>query len=196
MEIKILKETGYDEALLGLSLSFYDHKEDLYSWWTKEKELKAGKRAKLLAHKQGGHNKFLESISVYLYIQAARSFWSEFDTYRAGVTKQSASTMHTLDKRFVTKADFELGTSQTIIDVFNFCLEEYKNSESIYYKDITRLKDNLPEGWLQERVVVTNYKTIQHIYNQRSNHRLRYWKQLCEFLILELEQADFIKETT
>ena len=137
MKVKILKETGLEEALLGLSLSFYDHDEPLEDWWNGNKLWRANRRAVALAHKGGGHNKFLASISIYLYIQAPRCWWSEWDTYKVGVTANSSSTMHTLDKRYTTPEDYETGTSIEAIAAFNQCLFEYKDPESEYYKDIT-----------------------------------------------------------
>jgi thymidylate synthase ThyX len=191
MQIDILGEYGYDHALLGMSLSYYDHKEPISTWWNEEKKQKADKRAKLLAGKDGGHNKFLEHITVYLYIQAARSFWSEFDTYRVGMSKQSSSTMHTLDKRETEHFDYERGTSIHSRNAFNSCLLDYRDPNSLHYKDVTRLKDNLPEGWLQEREIVTNYKTIRNIYKQRLGHRLKYWKPFCD-MIGNLEHSELI----
>jgi hypothetical protein len=192
MKTIILNEAGHDEALLGMSLSYYDHAEPIDDWWDEAKKLKAIKRSVLLAPKDGGHNKFLESITVWIYIQASRSFWQEFDTYRVGMTKQSASTMHTLDKRPVTEDDFEIGTSRYIIDAFNQVLAAYKNPTSPYFKDITYLKDNLPEGWLQERVVTTNYKVLRHIISQRENHRLLYWKLFCNEIKSQLKHKDLL----
>ena len=192
MDIKVLREAGYAEALLGLSLSFYDHQIPLEVFWDQAKKMKAQHRAISLAHKDGGHNKFLESIQVWVYIQASRDFWSEFDTYRAGITKQSSSTMHTLDKRYVTMADFEEGTSIDSVEAFNKCLNEYKTESSPFYKDITRLKKNLPEGWLQERVICTNYKVLRHIYTQRYSHRLKQWKICIEELKNQLEFPEFL----
>lgn len=195
MNIKILEESGYSHALLGMALSYYDHIEDIDTWWNEERKEKASKRIKLLAHKDGGHGKSLESIQVWVYIKATRGFWAEMDTYRAGVTKQSASTMHTLSKRPVTVDDFEVGTSPLVINAFNYCLEEFKNPESPSYKDITRLKENLPEGWLQERVVCTNYKVLRHIYNQRKDHRYKHWRTFCQYLLDNLEFPEFIDES-
>lgn len=195
MDIKILREAGYPEALLGMSLSFYDHAIPLEEFWDEAKQVKAQNRAHTLAHKDGGHNKFIESIQVWVYIKATRGFWQEFDTYRAGVTKQSSSTMHTLSKRPVTVDDFEVGTSPLVINAFNYCLEEFKNPESEHYKDITRLKENLPEGWLQERVVCTNYKVLRHIYLQRNNHRYKHWRTFCQYLLDNLEFPEFIDES-
>jgi hypothetical protein len=104
--------------------------------------------------------------------------------------------MHTLSKRPVTIDDFEVGTSPLVINAFNYCLEEFKNPESEYYKDITRLKENLPEGWLQERVVCTNYKVLRHIYNQRYNHRYKHWRIFCQYLLDNLQFPEFIVDET
>lgn len=194
LKVRVLSESGYMEALLGLSLSFYDHKNDLDEWWDETKQLKAIKRAGVLSGKGGGHDKFVRSITLQLYIQAPRSFWSEFDTYGIGVTKNSSSTMHTLDKRPVTMNDFSEGTSVILITAFNNCLEEYKNKNSIYYKDITRLKDNLPEGWLQERHVALNYASLANIISQRYNHRLRYWKEFCNTVVGLVEHPELLPQ--
>lgn len=194
MKVNIIEESGYSGALLGMALSYYDHITPLEEWWTEEKILKADKRAKLLAHKDGGHNKFLESINVQIFVQATRGFWQEFDTYRVGITKQSSSTMHTLDKRLVGYNDFEVGTSKCMVASFNKCLLSYKNPKSPYYRDITRLKENLPEGWLQERVISTNYKVLRHIYKQRFNHRYKHWLTLTDYLVDKLQHPYFIKE--
>ena len=194
MKVNIIEESGYSGALLGMALSYYDHITPLEEWWTEEKIVKADKRAKLLAHKDGGHNKLLEHITVQLYIQATRGFWQEFDTYRAGVSKQSASTMHTLKNRIVGYDDFEVGTSKCMVSAFNKCLLSYKSPKSPYYNDITRLKENLPEGWLQERVITTNYKVLRHIYSQRHDHRYKHWRTFCEYLLNNLQHPYFIKE--
>jgi len=193
VKVIVLSENGYDEALLGMSLSFYDHAVPLEDWWTDEKKERAVQRALALSDRFGGHNKFLESINVQLYIQACRSFWSEFDTYRVGMSKNSASTMHTLSKRLVTEQDFEIGTTQASIDALNYCIADYNDSTSIFYKDIARLKNNLPEGWLQERQVSTNYMTIFNITRQRNAHRLKYWKILLENLQEQLEHPELIR---
>ena len=97
MLVKILNECGYEESLLGLSLSFYDHVIPLEEFWTEEKKEKAKKRAAALAFRGGGHNKFLASIFVWLYVQAPRCWWSEYDTYKVATTANSSSTMHTLN---------------------------------------------------------------------------------------------------
>lgn len=167
-----------------MALSYYDHATPIDLWWDDSKHDRAIKRAATLAHKYGGHNKFLESIQLWIYVQAPRSFWSEFDTYRVGITKQSSSTMHTLSKRLTSSEDFDERTYFATIDAFNEVLETKP--------DITTLKANLPEGYKQERLISTNYKCLQNIYAQRHNHRLKDWQEFCTQILATCEHPEFI----
>lgn len=194
MEIIVINEEGYNEALMGLSLSFYDHKQDITAWWDEGKFDRAAYRAKSLAFKGGGHNKFLASIFVWVYVQAPRCWWSEYDTYKVATTANSSSTMHTLDKRETTIDDYAIGTSLQSIEAFNKCLIDYKNPESIYFKDITRLKVNLPEGWLQERQLCINYMTLQNIINQRNKHRLKFWDVFIKEILEQVHHPELLQQ--
>lgn len=174
MKIKILKEAGYEESLLGLGLSYGITTGDDYV--TDKTFSKLEGIAKSLATKDGGHNKFLESIQVWLDITAPRYLWSQFDTYRIGVTKQSESTMHTLLKYPITQKMFEHPVPHLSF------LEDLRLK-----MDLTMLKNCMPEGFLQRRIISTNYKVIRHIIQQRETHRLRQWKELCEYLKVNLK---------
>ena len=72
MIVNKLNESGYAEAILGLSLSY----------GTDVHRMRV--RAESLAHMDKGHNKFLESIYTWWDITAPRYWWQEFDTYRVG----------------------------------------------------------------------------------------------------------------
>ena len=195
MIVKVLNECGDNEAIMGLSLSFYDHAEPLDDWWTLEKQEKAAHRSEVLAFKGGGHNKYLASMQVWLYVQAARCWWSEFDTYKVGVTANSSSTMHTLSKRQVNENDFEQGTSKYAISAFNDCLLDFKDPESPFYHDITRLKINLPEGWLQERQICCNYMSLQNVIRQRTGHRLKYWSYFIDRVLEQTIYPQLLRDT-
>lgn len=229
MQVVKLKEAGYEEALLGLSLSFYDHQLPLMDFdyleegngcsaltnamlntyegfWTSTRFAKAKKIALHLVTKQppedyevrnnlayiSAEQKFLEQIDVWFYIQASRDFWSEFDTYRVDMSKQSSSTMHTLSKRQVTVADFEAGTKMQAIACLNVAIDEYSNTKSEHYHDVSRLKKNLPEGWLQERVIKTSYKTLKWILEQRDGHRLESWEFFYQEVFKQIDHPEFI----
>jgi hypothetical protein len=181
MEVIKLKEAGYEEAVLGFSLSYNSTIE-------RAKEL-----LPKYAFSKPGENKFLESIQVWLDINAPRFWWQEFDTYRVGITKQSESTMHTLTKKEVTQADFEMEIPWYIVENLNYLLNRYRQ-DGKEEEMFVRIKTNLPEGFLQRRIVNTNYKCLQNIYNQRFNHRLPQWKYFCNELLIQLDHPEFIKK--
>jgi hypothetical protein len=184
MIVTILEEVGHDHALRGMAYSFKDRAVDVDEWWVEQRS-RAEKRAPLLAPKDGGHNKFLESIYLYIDIEAPRSFWQEFDTYRVGTTKQSESTMHTLAKRGPLPEDFEDGIHPIMFDAFCRTYELVKN-------DITQLKENLPEGFLQRRLVVTNYKVLRNILWQRHGHRYKRWQQFEDQLMAQVQKPVYL----
>ncbi len=190
LKLEVLEECGYMHALRGLAYSFKDRAEDVSTWWAAQQE-RATKRANILAHRQGGHNKFLESIQVWLDIEATRGWWSEMDTYRAGVTKQSESTMHTLLKRSPQYTDFSCDTDMSIISAFKACWY-YAQAMEGHRAKITYLKANLPEGYLQRRVVCLNYKALQGIVAQRHDHNLEQGREFCKQLEAEVNLPQFI----
>ena len=181
--VRVLCEAGFKEALFGLSLSYRTltpleingTKKDFYD---KNHFDKIEKVAQTLAFKGGGHNKFLESMQVWLLIRGSLSFWKQFDTYRVGTTKQSESTMHTLKHRTLTSQDF---TEET------FCFANINN-----INDIDVLRDNLPSGFLECRVVNTNYKTLQNIIHQRKNHRSKKWNTFIEMLLQQVQHPNLL----
>lgn len=171
MKVDVLYEAGYFEALLGLSLSYEQPLEKMVTVAAK------------LAHKDCGHNKFLESIAVWLDITAARYWWQQFDTYRVGVSKQSGSTMHTVLHRALTQDDFEQPIAQQILVRLN---------ELISGKYFELVKNELPEGFLQRRIVCTNYKVLRHIITQRESHRLKEWHTFCDAVRAQIEYPGFL----
>lgn len=184
MKIKVLHEAGYDLALRGMAYSFKDRALDPELWWEGQRG-RAQQRAELLAPKDGGHNKFLRQIGVWIDVEACRAWWSEFDTYGVGTVRQSESTMHTLSKRPPHDADFEEGTSSFVISAFQQVWSQCKG-------DVTTLKMNLPEGFLQRRMVTTNYAALKNILAQRRGHRLRWWDVFCDAVMEQLEHPELL----
>lgn len=184
MKVEVWLDEGYEPALYGMSLSFKDRAVDCKEWWARQKE-RAEKRAVLLAPKGAGHNKFIRQIHVWVEIEAARAWWSEFDTYGVGVVRNSESTMHTLAKRGPLPEDFEEGTDWWVIDAFIRSWEAHKG-------DITRLKLNLPEGFLQRRMVTFSYANIKDIIEQREGHRFEFWGQFLKDLLPQLKHPELL----
>ena len=185
MQVKVIEEHGHESALRGMAYSFKDRADDPDTWW-QEKKGRAEERAPKLAPKDGGHNKFLESMVVWIDVEASRAFWSEFDTYRVGTTKQSESTMHTLGKRPPKLSDFEEGTHPHTVLQFQVVWQQAKG-------DINILKMNLPEGFLQRRLVCTNYKVLRNIIAQREGHRLKWWKVFIDEVMAQVQHPEYLK---
>ena len=171
MKIEIMHEAGYEQALVGLSLSYKQPVENMPDV------------AHRIHAKEDGHNKFLESMMVWLDITAARYWWQQFDTYRVGITKQSESTMHTILKRPLTQDDFEDEIDPATLAHLNELIEK---------REFVQVKRELPESFLQRRVVCTNYKTLRRIIRQRGTHRLAEWQTFCETMCSALAHAEFV----
>ena len=178
MNIKILEESGYEHALHGISLSYNKGIEGME------------KVAKSLCKLDGGHNKFLESMTVWLEIRAPRYWWAEADTYRIGVTKQSESTIHTILKRELTQDNFESPLPRIVLNQLNTTIINSRGKSKVEF--IRKVKNQLPEGFLQKRILCTNYKALKNIIVQRKNHMLLEWKVFIKYLESNLEHANLI----
>ena len=172
MIVKVLQECGFDHAMLGLSLSYRAPVENMLPV------------AQRLAHRGGGENKFLESMIMWLDVQAPRYFWQEADTYRLS-TKQSESTVHMIMKRELTVQDFQDGLDAMVLEKIN---------EFIRAKDFRAVKRHLPESFLQRRVWCMSYKTLQNIWYQRCNHRLPEWHLFLGGVLIQIKHPEFISK--
>jgi len=170
MKVKVLREAGFEEALIGISLSYKTGIPDK-------------KVADRLCWQQGGHNKFLEHLIAWIDVTAPRYWWQEMDTYRVGTSKQSEATIHTLLKRELVHRDFQDGCDERILAVINECIRN---------KDLYRAKRFLPESFFQRRIVCTNYKTLQNMCMQRKNHKLPEWGLFIEELQKQLEHPEYV----
>ena len=179
INVKKVNESGYEAALWGLS---HNKKQE-----TREMTAVAEKLAAL----DSGHNKFLESMIVWLDVRAPRYWWQEADTFRLS-TKQSESTMHTLTAELLA-IDINNPASVAAFIAENFEPDSCSADtlrwiyEAAQQKDIIAIKKRLPEGFLQTRLWCMSYKTLRNVILQRRNHRLPHWKV---FIRQTLEHID------
>lgn len=169
MEMNIVEEAGHLSAVTGMRFS---HKAECPLSEVQEEQWANTVSTRMLAGRDGGHNKFLESIMVWVDIRAPLYFWKQFDTYRIGVTKQSKSTMHTLMKGSVANSGYSGSVLIRVIEVVNVLIKANRFEAAIA---------NLPDGYLQTRRVCLSYKAIRGIILQRKGHKLSEWKELCTF---------------
>ena len=135
------------------------------------------------------HCKHLRMIMAYADITAPRYWWTEMDTYRAGVEKVSCSTMHKLMARPLTIDDFEIDDkddvgTKTMVDCLNGMMTVYKEiiDKDEKKKIWRKIIQHLPQSYLQKRTVMFSYAALRNIYRQRKGHKLSEWQTFREWV--------------
>lgn len=181
---------GYETAVYGMMLSFGKTSFDNFRADYSDVERLAAK----LAPMDGGHNKFLEQIQYWILIQAPLFWWKQADTYRVGISKSSESTMHKSWKSGLTQEMFETPIFQDTLNNLNKFIDEY-NAEKTTTERKAYLQDviigNLPDAYLQTRLLNVNAKCLRNMYFQRREHKLKQWRDFCAW-IKELPYGDLI----
>ena len=173
MQITIRKEAGYEEALLGLSLNRKKDPQTMHKVLTH------------LAPKDKGHNKVLRFMSVWLDIKAPMYFWTQFDTYKVGVSTSSESTMNTLLDRPLVQEDFQYPIPQDYLKYLNMLVTTPNIS-------LEFVKSLLPAGFLQRRIICTNYQALKAMIDQRKKHKLLLWKEFCSAVMEQVSLPEFL----
>jgi len=174
IQVKILEVTGLNVAFayVGLPMGkITDPARMKYlpaSAWTDQERVLTN-----LISQGDEHAKIMRQVTVHMEITAPRYWWQQFATYRAGVEMYSGSTMHTIHNRRVTPEDFSDRADLGIIDLFN---------DVLVRGDISDTKANLPEGYLQARLVMVSYQTLRRMWLQRRKHKLGEWHEFIEAL--------------
>lgn len=182
--VKKVDEAGYDAALHGLA-----HNK-------KQEAEKMAAVAEKLAALDGGHNKLLESIVLWIDVRAPRYWWQEADTYRLS-TKQSESTMHTLTAELLA-IDIHDADSVARFIADNFEPDSCSAAtlawiyQAAEQKDILGIKKKLPEGFLQTRMWSMSYKTLRNIILQRRTHRLPHWKEFIRQVLTVVDHPELL----
>ena len=190
MRYKVLHCAGYEQAVLGMMLSY--GKTSFSEFYADYVDI--DRVACKLAPMDGGHNKFLEQIQYWILVQAPLFWWKQADTYRVGISKSSESTMHKSWKNGLTQEMFETPIFQDTLNNLNKFIEEY-NAEKTTTERKAYLQDliigNLPDAYLQTRLLNVNAKCLRNMYFQRRDHKLKQWRDFCAW-IKELPYGDLI----
>ena len=192
MEIEILKESGFEEAITGM-------RNPLNSW---EKSDTAGDEigeadknlALKLINAGKDHRKFMRMITVWLDIKAPLYWWKQFDTYKIGTVANSCSTMHKIHSKEFTEDDFEWGLDsdslKIVIKRLNECREKFlETKDKVYWLEIIKL---LPSSYNQKRTVMLNYEVLINICENRKNHKLSEWNSFIDHIAENLKYPELI----
>lgn len=160
-EIDNISIAGIPYAIYGVMQS-YDLKD-----WSRGRDV-AIKLANV-KNLNTGEAKHLEQIVVWFVLKAPIELWAQIDTYRVDMSKCSQSTMHTALK------------NEFVMEMFNYdiTIQSLKELESIRKtKDLVKLKNALPSGFMQRRVCRTSLKTLMYIVSQREKHKKEEWRYI------------------
>lgn len=150
--------------------------------------------AKRLAQAGSDHRKYLRQIFVSMDITAPLYWWKEFDTYKVATVANSTSTMHKIQAKEFSRADFSCdrmteGALAVLDNVIAYLeatrLRYLETKERALWDDMIQL---LPSSFNQMRTVTMNYETLINIYYARRAHKLPEWHTLCD-VILSLPYA-------
>lgn len=207
MKVEVIKEAGYEEAMLGIGLSY-----GITSECSTVDEIPAHVLNKLhriavkLSKKGGGEDKFLRQMCVWVDVEAPLYWYPQFDQYRIGCTTQSESRMHTLANEPITIDRFE---TENLSDLGVLTLEAtVKNCEELRlaYNSL-KAKENLggatlawraliallPESWLQRRIWSANYAVLRNIISQRRGHKLPEWETFIDAIQNGVNFPEFLE---
>ena len=152
--------------------------------------------ASRLAKAGSDHRKYLRQVIVSMDICAPLYWWKEFDTYKVGTVANSCSTMHKIQAKEFTRADFSCekmseGALTVLDSVISFMETErlafIETKDKAHWHNMIQL---LPTSYNQLRTVTLNYEVLINIYRARRYHKLDEWKILCA----EIEKLPYAKE--
>lgn len=145
--------------------------------------------ATALIHGGSEERKFLRLIVAWADLTLPRYLWQELDTYKVSTVRMSCSTMHKMGSRLLTQDDFELPLSEVMLQEVNKLILAFQEAPQEEKRAARRrMKNALPEGYVQRATYLCNYETALAILRQRSLHRLDEWNieipgSLCDWLI-------------
>jgi hypothetical protein len=199
--VKLIDEIGYDQAVFGDGLSFGKTSsiefEDFLKGEFEELAVSCAKRTEKLSKMERGHDGALKMIQTWWDIKAPRNWWVQMDTYGVGKAQRSESTMHTITSKYVTPEDFEGFVFAETIKGLNKLIKKYAyarqySTKRVQYILFKKIKNNLPESYLQRRIVNLNYMGLKNIIIQRKTHRLEEWKFFIDEVLKQVNHPELL----
>lgn len=182
---------GWETALRGLRNPAQSYAKADSHWeeipFSSDKEFVIGPNDKDLALRMtrngSPHNKFARQIFVGVDITAPMYWHKEMDTYRAGVEKDSCSTMYRMMSKPFTADDFEADPEEPwmdfTLDMLNMLREAYlQTTEKKWWYSAIKY---LPMAYRQKRTFTFSYAALKEICEQRKGHKLDEWRQFIDW---------------
>ena len=131
------------------------------------------------SQKGEGHDNWLNGIIVQFDLTFTIKAWTEMERYHFIDFVSSQSTMHRITKFNLDEAYIEY-TDSRMIEIMKEKVTDY-NANPTPDKYLEILYSN-PCGMKLTARMTTNYRQLKTIYSQRKNHRLKEWRDFCEWI--------------
>ena len=146
--------------------------------------------ARKLAGAGSDHRKYMRQIFVSVDITAPLYWWKEYDTYKVGTVANSCSTMHKIHTKPFVEEDFSfercvnelvvLRTIDFMLNTLNYLRDKYNETkDTAYWNSMIQL---LGTSYNQMRTCTLNYENLINIYHARKNHKLKEWREFCDWI--------------
>lgn len=135
-----------------------------------------------------GHDNFMNGMVVQFDLTFSNKAWVELQRYHFIDFVSSQSTMHRI-ARFDLATQYNEYVDKRIIDIMQELKEKYNETKDS--EDYMRLLYSNPAGFQLTARMTTNYRQLKTMYRQRKTHRLKEWRDFCDW-IETLPNAEFI----
>ena len=193
MKIENVKVYDLEESLIASGLPMRTTSE---SRELTEKDLTRGRKlSKLTFTDDNAHDQFLTGIRVAFDLTCTNKVWVEVERYRFLEFVSSQSTMHRITRFDLDEAYNEF-VDPRVIEIMKEKVQQYnaldaeKPEDEYGKKRIEELKRQKymeilytnPAGFQLTARLTTNYRCLKNIYQQRRDHRLQEWRDICAWI--------------
>lgn len=142
-------------------------------------DLTPGIKACLTSPTGQGHDNALNGIVVMFDLTFSNKAWVEAERYHFLDFVSSQSTMHKIAQFDIAEQCNEYVAPMIIMIVDNLKAQYLAEPTPENY---LRLLYNIPSGFELTAGMVTNYRQLKTIYQQRRHHRLKDWQVFCNWV--------------
>ena len=165
------------------AVKFEDDVKTLRSWTVDGSNPHYQRALRLASAPDGsGHRNFLSGIIVSFNVTGTNAWWMQFERYHFAQIVSSMSKMHRLKKMVESKFAQPFDPKSMIKADTWLLLYELMQDVEAKKEPEEKLIYECPMGLELTARITTNYLQLRTIYVQRKNHKLKEWRDFCEWI--------------
>lgn len=189
MKISNVRVYGFEESIAAsrYPMTIHEINMDCEVGLEEAVELQLPVAKKLGAAKSGsGHDNYLKGIVVQFDIKMSQLLYPQISRYHFIDFVSSMSKMHritnmNLDEAFHPAVDLVMKERFiTLVDLYNSA--DKSTEAKIRAELLEKIYYSVPMGLELTARMTTNYLQLKSIYFQRKTHRLKEWREVCNWI--------------